>query len=68
LYHHAAVALPDADDVFADPPIEDEMAEERHVTTPPAFAGKPEEDGDAWIRHLLNYCRYRSIMMPSPWP
>ena len=56
----AAVALPDADDddVFDDPPAQDDMAEERNVT-PPAFSGKPEEDGDAWIRHFLNYCKYR---------
>ena len=56
----AAVPLPDSDDddVFEDPLLEDDMAEERHVT-PPAFSGKPEEDGDAWIRHFLNYCRYR---------
>ena len=56
----AAVALPDSDedDVFEDPLAEDDMADERNVT-PPTFSGKPEEDGDAWIRHFLNYCRYR---------
>ena len=55
----AAVALPDADDdVFEDEPTQDDMTEERNVT-PPTFSGKTEEDGDVWIRHFLNYCRYR---------
>jgi len=56
----AAVALPDSDedDVFEDTPVEGYMADERNVT-PPTFSGKPYEDGDAWIGHFLNYCRYR---------
>jgi len=26
---------------------------------PTVFSGKPDEYGDAWLRHFLNYCRYK---------
>ena len=42
---------PDADS-------DNEMGEDKTVM-PTAFSGKPDEDGDAWLRHFLNYCRYK---------
>ena len=53
----AAIDADGDDDIFIDEFTED-MAEERTVV-PVAFSGKPDEDGDVWLRHFLNYCRYK---------
>ncbi len=50
------------DEVFSD--STEDMSEDRTIM-PPTFGGTPSEDGDAWVRHFLNYCRYREYNNPK---